>query len=44
MVYEQFKETIVGLLVEQNRARKLRIALLGTRDALTAGIGKGEGR
>ena len=41
--YAQFKETIVCLLVEQNRSRKFRNVLLGTWDALTGRMGKREG-
>jgi rhamnosyltransferase len=41
--YAQFKETIVCLLVEENRVRKFRSVLLGTWDALTGRMGKREG-
>jgi rhamnosyltransferase len=41
--YAQLKETIVCLLIEEDRARKLRSVLLGTWDALTGRMGKREG-
>ncbi len=41
--YAQLKETIVCLLVEENRGRKLRNILLATWDALSGRMGKREG-
>lgn len=41
--YHQFKDTVVSLLVEPDRARKLRGILLGTWDALTGKMGKRAG-
>jgi rhamnosyltransferase len=41
--YHQFKETVVCLLVERNRARKLRNILLGTWDGMTGRMGKRAG-
>lgn len=38
--YSQCKETVVCLLVEQNRARKIRNILLGIWDGLTGRMGK----
>jgi rhamnosyltransferase len=39
-VYHQFKETVVSLLVEPDRTRKLRNILLGAWDALTGRMGR----
>jgi rhamnosyltransferase len=41
--YHQFKETVVCLLVEQNRTHKFRNILLGTWDGLTGRMGKRAG-
>jgi len=41
--YGQFKDTIVCLIAEKNRARKLRNILLGTWDGLTGRMGKRKG-
>ncbi|MGA9508281.1 MAG: glycosyltransferase family 2 protein [Candidatus Sulfotelmatobacter sp.] len=41
--YAQFKETIACLLVEENRASKIRSILLGTWDALAGRMGKRQG-
>jgi len=41
--YDQFRKTIVCLLVEENRARKFRNLLLGTWDGLIGRMGKREG-
>jgi rhamnosyltransferase len=41
--YYQFKETVVCLLVEQNRGRKFRNVLLGTWDGLIGRMGKRAG-
>ncbi len=43
VAYYQFKDTVVCLLVEQKRARKLRSILLGTWDGLTGRMGKRAG-
>jgi rhamnosyltransferase len=41
--YGQFKDTIVCLLLEKDRGRKLRSVLLGTWDGLTGRMGKRNG-
>ena len=41
--YHQFRGTVVCLLFEQNRARKLRNMLLGVWDALSGKMGRREG-
>jgi rhamnosyltransferase len=42
-VYGQFKDTIICLIAEENRAQKFRNILLGTWDGLTGRMGKREG-
>ncbi len=42
-IYGQIKDTIVCLIVEDDRLRKLRNILLGTWDGLTGRMGKREG-
>ncbi len=42
-LYGQFKDTIVCLIAEENRALKFRSILLGTWDGLTGRMGKRQG-
>lgn len=42
-IYGQLKDTIVCVIAEEDRARKLRNILLGTWDGLTGKMGKREG-